>query len=263
MENNIIQIIAGSAVVSSIVSVAGSIITKMIFDKKSEKLRSETEIKLKKVEHNFQQSNSNIQNLLEIQKSNYSISQERRILAIDKSWESIIEFRNSFPSSIRYIYNLLTDDEIINFLQEADSVPELKVLKEELKSFDWGTIYIHNSDLQDTLSLKRPFLGDKLYFLLRSYNTIISRIYYLTADGFSKGSLYHWKNDQAIMNILKDILEENEIKHIVSRKTSVLNYTQEFVENKIVTEINAVISGNVASEDSFAHLSKLRNLFVN
>ena len=66
----------------------------------------------------------------------------------------------------------------------------------------------------------------------------------------------HWHKDSLIKNLFESTLSADEIKYIYSLKLRSLKITSAFLENKLLNEINKILSGETLSESALDRIKK-------
>ncbi|MEN4761626.1 hypothetical protein ABEG63_14910 [Chryseobacterium sp. C39-AII1] len=114
-----------------------------------------------------------------------------------------------------------------------------------------------------TLFLERPFLGEDLYLSLTIYNKFLGRAVYLMQVGFDNKSIKHWAQDKALQEMLKRFLPEHQVNAIINSELNRHDVMCFVFENKIIEQINDIISGKIASTSSLAQIKIMKEVIKN
>lgn len=253
----IIKWAGGSAVICSGIFVW---IGQLVIANKIEKWRSFTESKLKILEHQLSEKTSILNNLIELQKSNYSLSQEKRIDAVSKSWIAINDFTFKIPKSIIFIQNALTENEIENYLQEnSKNNRDLK----DIDEMNQNAFIETYSVMQNRLSIERPFLGEDLYFLINIYNAFLTRVVIFSLNGIAAGKLKHWQRDKPTVNLLSQVFNSDQMDYLMNNFLMSFDYANKEMEKLILEKYDDLLSGKIASQSTIQHIDDVRKALAN
>lgn len=251
----IITICGGaSAIVSGVVGFAAQ----RFADKRNEKWREITESNLKRLENELSEKSSIFSNLVDIQKSNYNSSQERRIKAIDRVWEKLEDLKSTISPNIPLLYNILLDQEIEDLNKDKPSDSSV-FFKKQLDIIEYELFFEEINKFKKILFAERPFLGEDLWFNIEIYTSFLGRLIYKTQEGIALKKLKHWKWDDPIMNLLKTHITPEQLNTIAKNKTYSYNNITIIFENKIIDSVSNVLSGKIASDNSLNHIKILKN----
>lgn len=254
----ILALCGGSTIIIS--SIVGYV-TQRFADWKNEKWRSETEIKLRYIENELSDKSLIFNSLIEAQKNNYGFAHERRLKAIEETWNGICQFNSRFPNSISAIYNKYQEENLGTLLINAEKSEEVKHLLDDINEIDSNDNFITwFDDMQAKLSSNRPFLGEDLYRSLFTLNLFYSRILLHVATNVYNKKLYHWHYDKILLKVLKGYLSEEEFTFLMKNKMTSLSYTIGVLEDRILGQINKVLTGNNATKTSLEHIKEMRDL---
>ncbi|KQR93291.1 hypothetical protein ASG01_08830 [Chryseobacterium sp. Leaf180] len=256
MELNFDEIIKICGGVSVVTAALFTVFWQLIQNRLNENWRRKTETKIKVLENNLSEKSNLLSNLIDVQKSNYSSSQERRISSVDKSWTLLGQLKVSVSSAIDFIYNSLTTKEIEE-LNTSESDSSL-FLVPELGRINYEKFYTDAKEFEQIIFKERPFLGVDLALSFTVYARFLGRINHLTQYGIKKGNLTHWKNDKAIVHILQNFLNTSQVDAIIKQEMHTFDIICHMFEEKIMEQINDVISGKTASNHSFEHIKTIK-----
>ena len=223
------------------------------FHKKIEGIKSELKISLEKTKAELD-TNRTILNLAISSLANERrTAQKKRIKAAEDIWNTTMEIRD-VVSSILFFYSILLPDEY----KEGITNRELINVENADKSIDE---YILKSCSNNEIEKSRIFVGEKLWFLFWSYRAIFLRLGKKFIDLAKNGEVFIWTEDSNIKEYMNLILDENEIEYIKNNHDfKKLNALKEFMEIKIINEIDTLISGEKAATNSFENAIKFLKL---
>lgn len=223
------------------------------FNKKIEVIKSDLEISLEKTKAELD-TNRTILNLAITSLANESrTAQKKRIKATEDIWNTTMEIRN-VASSIVFFYSILLPNEY----KEGITNRELINIENTDKNIDE---YLLKSLSNNEIEKSRIFVGEKLWFLFWSYRAIFLRLGKKFIDLAKKGEVFIWTEDSLIKEYMNIVLDENEIEYIKNNHDfKKLNALKEFIEIKIINEIEALISGEKAATSSFENAIKFLKL---
>ncbi|WP_394675205.1 hypothetical protein [uncultured Chryseobacterium sp.] len=240
------------AIISGLANWIGQLVT----NRKNESWRGKTETDLKIIENRLSEKSSIINGLIDLQKSNYNFSQERRIKSVEQIWEKLQNVKKEFPSVITTVYNILTRKEIENFNDEVPNKNSIKFLK-MFTELELDSLFASLDDFRQKLFCERPFLGDNLFSLVNIYSVFLGRLLVIIQHGFVNNN-YVWQKDQAIVSILKSALTQKELAFVLQQESNSYNIATEMFESKIILQITDVLSGKVASNNSLEHIKHFK-----
>jgi len=171
----------------------------------------------------------------------HSTAQERRLIAVENLWECIIQIRK-YNSSIVNFYSILLPREYVTVLHEKKDIFGIEHISE-------GTLNDLNINI-DYIEKHRPFLGGDLWNLFFLYRAFMIRMCYLFIKGRKNVDIKPWYEDNHLVDIAKFILG-NKLESIEVSSISSLQNILGLFEQKIIMEMEKVISGKSASEISF------------
>jgi len=269
----IIKWAGGSAVV---ISGVGTLIGQLILSNRAEKHRYEseaklkitenqlsekTETKLRIIENQLLEKTSLLNNLIEIQKSNYNFSQEKRINALDKIWRQTNDFLYSLPDSFLYVNNL-PESKYADYL-DREEFPENGDIRGELQNLEKEKDIVEKfREIRNNLTYERPFLGEDLYLRFHAYYTFVTRVFIHTLGGVEKNKLSHWQQDVYAKKLIKKTATEEEVVYMESNKKNSYSYALEVMEKQIVEQMSLLLSGKEATEYSMKQAEELREILT-
>jgi len=187
-------------------------------------------------------SNNLLNHLLSGYGSNYQQAQNRRIKAIEVLWNNLLLFKNIIPSIGHLIYNILTEEEIIDYVRrekERNPYGSLSLIRaNEDENFKKCLAFT------EIIEIEKPFISEQTWFFYQLYKIFVSRISYFLIEDAKKQSFKHWHNDKVIRDLLERSLGKEEFNYLYSQKMRSLEITLAFLENKLLQEINKTLTGD-------------------
>lgn len=253
------QIIGWAGGTSVVISGIAYLIGQLIIANRTEKFRLETESKIKILENKFSERTNILNNLIDIQRSNYSLSQEKRIAAVEEIWKVANDFMLGLPNSFFYVNNLRMDEygtylKNSKFPENGDIRHDIRTMEDEEKILNSFEIY------RNKLIYLRPFLGEDLYFAIHSYYTFVVRVFLNNIKQIENNMLKHWQEDPYAKRLVDKVLSEEDILIIISDKRNSFNYVLQQMERQVLKHMNLLLSGKKASEYSHKHTEELINI---
>ncbi|MDR4892287.1 MULTISPECIES: hypothetical protein [unclassified Chryseobacterium] len=244
-----------SAVISGVVGFAAQ----RWADKRNNEWRAKTDTELKKLESELSEKTSILNNLINIQKDNYSASHQRRLEAIEKVWVSLESVKCKISPTIAFVYDGITEAEIEDLNSDNPTKSSIFIIN-QLKGIDYDSIFIQIQDFKKVIFCERPFLGDDLYVSLNVYTIFLGRIANNTMTGISFKEFKHWHKDEPAINLLTDYFNEKEVQYLKRQTFFSYQLTIEMFESKIIDMIKDIMSGKVASTDSLTHIINFKKI---
>lgn len=242
-----------------------SAIIYFLFQKISERIninwQEKSNLKLEKVKNQLSSKNQLINNLLNFQNSNFNLSHEKRLIAIGEIWGNINYSKKKIPSSLSFIFNILTENEIENLLTTTPPNDQVQFIVDDLYKFDKYEYFNDPHYNSDKIDIIRPFAGEELWLSFETYKAFLGRLAYKIHDDIKiNNKLTHWHNDSSIMLILKNYLTDNELNYIIENKMNSLKLVINLLDSKILFQMNNIISGSLATENALSRAIKLQKL---
>ncbi|MGG4169254.1 hypothetical protein ABEW00_17565 [Rossellomorea vietnamensis] len=180
----------------------------------------------------------------------YSSAQERRLIAVENLWNCIIIIRK-YNSPIINFYSILLPKEYKTVLCENKEFLGIERISED-------SLYDLNLEI-DNIEKHRPFIGENLWNLFYLYRAFMLRMCYLFIKGRKKEDIKSWSEDKHLIEIANYLLGEK-LKTVEVSSLSSLQTIIGLFEQKIITEMEKLISGKTASEISFNEAKKILEL---
>lgn len=249
----IIQIAGGiGIVISSIIS----LIYYIFQEKFKQSLKFQFDKQVESVRGEIQKNNNTYNNLFNSFLSNYGKIQDERIEFCKQIWTIVLEIKDGIPAPISLSFSILTDDELNTLRSEKPNSGVLDLYK-EIKNISDKEIHEFAKSNSNSLEKIRPFITDKLFYLVYIYRIIVLRSVHLFFESVKKDKPSTWKNDNQIQQILKANLNESEYKAVYEHNFPTYSQMLNMLESQILVEIRTIISANDLDENSKIYLDKI------
>ena len=134
---------------------------------------------------------------------------------------------------------------LLNFLsvEEYKHAPNTKGFREVAQGCSLEKIdeYMSNSDYP--VERVRPYVGEYLWSMFFAYRQIMGRITYLLYLSLEDANNAEWHKDNSIRQILKAVLNENELVEFESIRLGRISWLEQRLESKILAVSQKIISG--------------------
>ncbi|MHB8276916.1 MAG: hypothetical protein ACYDIA_04600 [Candidatus Humimicrobiaceae bacterium] len=170
----------------------------------------------------------------------YQVSQNRRLTSLENLWKNIIKLRE-FNGPLQLFFNILQPQEYQNALREDG-------FNISLQSISFENISYLLKEISSSVEISRPYLGIKLWSFFFIYRAFIGRIVVVFDKGRKESNIKPWYDDKHTMEVLSLALNKEELERISANKLLFLNYAVDSLEQKILNEIEDIITGHSISE---------------
>ncbi|MCD9616072.1 hypothetical protein [Chryseobacterium gleum] len=254
--NEILLLFGGGTVIAPAIV---AFLAQRLADAQNNKWRAKTDEKLEVIKTDLTNKNNVLSNLMDVQKSNYGVSQQRRIEAIEKIWSLLNDFRMAIPDTYSYILNFINENEITDFSNYIKNVSTEVNLKIDNYIEDFLILY---EDLEKTLKKERPFLGYEVWEKIYAFKNFIMISLSFTIKNLEKNIFKHWQNNEDAMNLLKSSLSIESANYICRCKQESFDMALAILESHIIESINNVLSGKIASHNTLEYIKTLGSIKV-
>lgn len=171
---------------------------------------------------------------------------ERRLNSYDALWRALLDMRNVAPEFTTF-NNVLTREEMRNPSH----------LEKAAQKIPFPTLF-ERAEFSPELEVHRPYVGELAWAYFFTARQIIGRIMYLhTRDG-KDGSRSSWLDDAGLRGVLQASLTPSELEQLDSLTLGHLSLVQSFFDNKFLTEMRVVFSGEGDSARSIELARKIQ-----
>ena len=199
---------------------------------------------------NFKNQLQEKQSLIESVRSSFmagqSLSAERRLNAIDQLWTEIVAIRNIVPPVMK----------IVDALKENETAIYTEFLgttRANGATTNWSMEEFESkvNSISKSIEEIRPYIGEYLWAVFQTYRAIHIRICVkLQFDEDNADNVVKWYEDEMIQDIILTILDEKEFKLFNSKQYGKLGWLQRSLEQKILIQLEKIISGEFYSDDT-------------
>ena len=170
--------------------------------------------------------------------------------AVETIWKAIIRLRDESYAAGFYA-DITTKEEWCN-------LPSHPRQKEQVKAIAEAAEKRHHL-LKELAAAEqvRPFVGELIWSMYFVYRALVLRVAVIVERDFSKGKLAYWYEDSGIQEFLRLLLTEEEIAAINQYDVSRFKQITAFAENRILREINRIISGHQSADSGLEHARKI------
>jgi hypothetical protein len=253
----IIKIVGGLGLtISAIMALFG----KLILEKFKITWAKNSSIDLQNLKYEIEKNNKAVDNLQSNFLNHQQKGYDKRVDAIETLWISINEINDGIPSVVSLCLRILTDNEINNSTLD----------KANTKGISLGSLVMKLDESKDTtflvgpankVTLLRPFINEDLYSLFRTYTAIVGRITHTFIWNYKKSTLTTWKNDEHIKTLLKEVLNEEEFRHIYNKQVGSFDDMTNLLELKMLAMMRNSISGTDISIDTVKQIKRLEEIW--
>jgi hypothetical protein len=167
---------------------------------------------------------------------------ERKLSAVDRLWEKVINLRGSLPPILTFI-DVLTVDEY----KGAKDHPSFQAMSGELSP----EIIASMVDSKDgPIESVRPYVGEYMWAVFFSYQAIMLRVLFLLHLGRDNAAKIEWHKDPGTRQLMEAVLTRKELEEFDSTKFGKITWIQRRLESKILSASSKVISGEEFGDES-------------
>jgi hypothetical protein len=183
--------------------------------------------------------------------SGHQCSQEKRLKAIDELWETILAIR-SFVGPIVSFYDVLLPKEYMPVLEkDPDAFLVSKINLETINEF---------MKRIESIEKQRPYLGEYIWGLFFTYRAFMLRMTFVFQSSKEKGQIIPWYEDKHMLDMLKTSIGKDYVDGRDFSVPTATHYAIAMFEQKILIEVNKLISGEYASESNYKEAKRLLEL---
>jgi hypothetical protein len=176
-----------------------------------------------------------------------SVVNEARVRAVDELWACVVEQRQLLVGA-ETVYGLLVDTEYPDVVTR----PELRAMLGSMSQLEHAT---RVQELQQRVSLVRPYLPDELYEQYRRWAAFVGRVQMKAVRQVAAGVFRPWSElddgepDALLLDLASEILSAEEIEsHWAGRAASLGVYRPlkpviDLAESGLLDPIRGVLSG--------------------
>lgn len=162
----------------------------------------------------------------------------RQLDAVDILWKGMLSIKESIPTAFNFI-DALSEDEYKTTIQSED----FKLLIGDSSPEKMSKVFNDNSGSFERI---RPYVGEYLWALFLSYQSIITRSTLLLYADKEK----YWYADVGTIAIIKSSLSEREFIEFNTRFFGRFLWLRQKYESKVLTSIQQIMSGQEIGVDA-------------
>lgn len=184
----------------------------------------------------------------------HMVAQERRLKGVETIWAEVMRIREAAGRYL-FIYNLMLENEY------DDALPG-RGRAEVIPAEAWENFVEKERCAQGEIEQNRPFVGERLWTYFFIYRAFNMRLVMKTLYGRGKGHIHPWYADMqgrpdSHKRVWAAVLNEVEIGEALKRPTGGPQYVIGLMEQKILHEIDVLISGRSVADLSVAESQRL------
>jgi len=237
----------GAALAAGVSAWIGSLVAKRIIYGWEQKHEHE----LEKLKAGWEHDRSVLTAVVQSQSAGQAAATERRLVAVEALWADVRKLRSaaSFPL---FLNDILLPEEYNSALDNPTLSEGLNHLSDE---------DLHDINTQtDELELHRPFLGERLWLLFRTYRAFLGRLTFKMIEGRDLRDIKDWREDSYTLQLLNTVLTEREIDAAMQAAVRSARIISDQLESRMIDAMKKVVSGEAEAEASFQHAIRVRTL---
>lgn len=212
-------------------------------------LRSETESSLTTLRASIEREAEKLRFATSSVGATQKAAIERKLAAIETLWGSVLAARENVPAVMGFI-DILTVDEY----KASKDHPQFKKLIGDVSPQKLEAMYKDNVGSKERI---RPYVGEYLWALLSTYQSLILRTALLLQWGQNDTEKLNWHRDGGTQQLLKASLNDNEIAAFEKVTIGKIGWLQGTYERKILAAMQVVISGEHFAEEALAQALRM------
>lgn len=219
-------------------------------------IKHEYDNKLEKLKGDINRNQSVLSTILTSQNQTFQVGQNERLSAIKVLWTHYLTIRNSLEL-ISIWDDVLYEEEFDTLFTDKWKGNDL--VNKSLNSLSLDKLSELGKSVENIEAI-RPFLNEQIWVNIIYLRTFCWRIIYLYQKGNQERNIKHWKHDNALIKVVKDSLNDNEFNFIMNTKMAAAKAYRSFIEQKILTEIQNILTGQIAADNTYNQAIKLTDL---
>lgn len=251
------EVLPGISISVIIIGIATWLST-LVNQRLSQKWQQAKALELEGVKNNLTQQSKFISDLTNHYSQTHRKLLDKKIEASEIIWQSILNMKQTFPTPVLVIYQILTESEITYDNLKSSN------FREALESDSFVNIFVKNAkDLREAslpINKNRLFLSEELWLLSRAYEGFIGRTVYLLINGYNHRKIQHWKKDTGVRQILATVLSEEEIDFSYKMNLKSYEALLSYMESKVLSEIGRLLSDDKLVNDTMNLAQKINEI---
>lgn len=226
----------------------------LLAEKMKNTWNAEENKKLEQIRADFSHEHSVFKSALDSYSSEFQSTQPNRIKAIELLWENILLIRRLGGIPLGF-YGLFYENEF-----NTENVHNKEIMYGMLRLIDLPDISEKISSYTKEVEKCRPFLGEYLWTLFKTYANLIARTAFLLTEDLKTNNIKCWHKNEYTRSIIEEVFSDDEKKYIYSLKINSFQAATETLERKILYEMATVVSGELAANNNFKKAVKIQQL---
>src|SRR5690606_6036682 len=129
-----------------------------------------------------------------------------------------------------------------------------------LEKLKESNIFNEYDEIEKNIERIRPFLSEEIWINFLYLKTFNARIVYVYSIGTADYKTKYWKNDKPLIKLVEDSLSIDEKNTVLNAKIGSVGLYQNIMEQRILMEINKILSGHYTSEESLNRALEINKL---
>ena len=172
---------------------------------------------------------------------------ERKLNAVDRLWSCFLQIRGSLPSVLSFMDVMTVDN-----YKAAKDDPKFRTLTTDLKPEKLAEL------APPAVEEVRPYVGEYLWAVFSSYQSILIRILTLLILARTDAEKIEWYKDSGTRHLIDAVLLPAEVQAFDQLQFGKLAWLQRWLEAKILTAAQKVISGEAFGDESLQQASLIQ-----
>lgn len=210
------------------------------------------QIEIDRIRHNQQQSEQILKDLGATLSASQSQMQLRRIEAVDRLWNEVVELRQHFARMI-FFFDIIRPSEYAQVHTNPNTSAFFNFTQDDLLGWIEGT---------QSLDKYRPYLGETAWQQFFLYRSTLGRIGFLITEIATGETVDDWRGDGIIDANLKAVLGDDTSAMVGRQKSQAASLAVNLMESKILAEINNVLSGRQSSMEGLQNSIEVQQLIA-
>lgn len=255
LENIITSILSGG-----FAGIIISLITKTYFvEKIKQSIKSRYDEKIENLKGQINLNNSIIEKSVNSFDYINNLTQEKRIEAATVFWQNFLVIKELISTIIKFD-DILLENEFNDYF--TPSWNGNQIVPHYFKKLKDSDALNQLNEIEKKIENLRPFLNEALWINFLFYKIFYGRVIYIYSIGSEDYKTKYWKNDKALIDLLKKSVSVEEYDNIISKKMGSLSLIQNLVEQNVLNEINKILIGHSASIETYKKAIEINNLLL-
>jgi hypothetical protein len=149
--------------------------------------------------------NSTLQSSIDLLSANQSEIRARRLVAVEKMWNVLLQMNDKF-SGVAYLDTILLPDELAEFFRGQK--PRSDYIRAIVGQYAHGDASFNNLKESGAMEIERerPFFGEQIWIIFYVLRAVYSRCAVPTARSLEEKKFHNWKEDRHLADIVGMVL---------------------------------------------------------